>query len=241
MLAAPFFNNSATDPPVSSLAVIGLAAGSIPKIYTRVFGPIHVDGIELDPEIVEVGRRYFALNEPNINIIIGDGRYELNRLNHRYDVITLDAYKVPYIPWHLTTHEFFVELKDHLTDSGIVAVNVGRGPNDRRLVEAITATLMPVFPTIHSVDVPGTLNTILYATVRPTSANDLSVNIRRLDPVRDPLLRSVLEEASDNLVPSIASDVVFTDQRAPVETIADSIVIRFLLEQGPSGLSGIGN
>jgi spermidine synthase len=181
------------------------------------------------------------LDESNINVIVGDGRYELNRLERRYDVVTLDAYKVPYIPWHLTTREFFLELSAHLSDSGVVAVNVGRGPGDRRLVEAITATLLTVFPTIHTVDVPGTLNTILYATANPTSASHLSANLVELSADWDPLLGAVLEKAAANLVPTIASDVVFTDQRASVETIADSIVIRFLLEQGPSGLSGLSN
>ena len=75
-----------------------------------------MDGIELDPAIVQAGRDYFALDDPNINVIVGDGRYELNQLQSAYDVITLDAYKVPYIPWHLTTQEFFQEVRVHLSD-----------------------------------------------------------------------------------------------------------------------------
>jgi hypothetical protein len=42
------------------------------------------------------------------------------------------------------------------------------------------------------------------------------------------------------LVPTVSSNIVFTDERAPVETLIDSIVIRFLLEEGPAGLPGIG-
>ena len=178
MLAAPFFNPAPVT--VENLAVIGLAAGTIPKQYSRVFGSIAVDGIELDPAIVQAGRDYFALDDPNINVIVGDGRYELNQLQSKYDVITLDAYKVPYIPWHLTTQEFFQEVHAHLTDQGTVAVNVGRAPNDRRLVEAITATLLTVFPTVHAIDVPGALNTILVATVQPSTATDLAANLAAL-------------------------------------------------------------
>ncbi|MCI0397322.1 MAG: fused MFS/spermidine synthase [Chloroflexi bacterium] len=242
MLAAPYFNEPAAvgGGPVQNLAVIGLAAGTIPKQFTQVFGPIPIDGIELDPEIVAAGRTYFALNEPNINVIVGDGRYELNQLDGRYDVITLDAYKVPYIPWHLTTREFFEEVKVHLSERGALAINVGRVPNDRRLVEAVTATLLTVFPTVHTIDVPGSLNSILVATVRPTAAGNVAANLALLPAGTDPLLVVAVQTAANNLVPTVASEVVFTDERAPVETMIDSIVIRFLLEEGPESLPSIG-
>lgn len=253
MLAAPYFNDPAVlqeRPPVGSLAVrslavrslgvIGLAAGTIPKQYTQVFGPIPIDGIELDPAIVQAGRDYFALTEPNINVIVGDGRYQLNRLDTRYDVVTIDAYKVPYIPWHLTTREFFTEVKAHLSDTGVVAVNVGRAPQDRTLVNAMTATLLTVFPTVHAIDVPGALNTILVATVRPTAAANLATNLAQLPADADPLLREVLQTAVANLAPLNPGDVVFTDERAPVETIIDSLVLRYLLREGPAGLPGLG-
>jgi spermidine synthase len=237
MLAAPFFN----EPPVeiNRMAVIGLAAGTIPKQYTRVFGPLPVDGIELDGEIVQAGIDYFALDEPNINLIVGDGRYQLNQLNHHYDVITIDAYKVPYIPWHLTTREFFGEVKAHLTDDGVTAINVGRAPDDRRLVDAITSTLLAVFPTVHAIDVPGSLNTILVATVQPTSPVNLAQNMTQLSPNADPLLQVAVETAVQNIVPTNPADVIFTDERAPVETIVDSLVIRYLLQEGVSGLPGV--
>ncbi|MFL7837481.1 MAG: spermidine synthase [Candidatus Promineifilaceae bacterium] len=242
MLAAPYFNDASSENPirVEKLGVIGLAAGTIPKQFTRVFGAPAVDGIELDPAIVQVGRDYFALTDPNINVLVGDGRYELNRLRGGYDVITIDAYKVPYIPWHMTTREFFAEVRDQLTEDGVVAINVGRAPGDRRLVEAITATLLEVFPTVHAIDVPGALNTILVATVRPTAAENLAKNLAVLDPAADPLLREALQTAAANLVPATAGEVLFTDQRAPVETIIDSLVLRFLVQEAPGGLPGLG-
>jgi spermidine synthase len=236
MLVAPFFNETISDVPIENMAVIGLAAGTIPKQFTQVFGPIPIDGIELDPAVVEVGRDYFALGEPNISTIIGDGRYELNQLDNRYDLITIDAYKVPYIPWHLTTKEFFLEVKDHLSDDGLLTVNVGRAPKDRRLVEAVTATLLTVFPTVHTIDVPGSLNSILVATVEPTQPSNLAANSDLLDEQAHPLLIRAVDAALDGVVPTVSGDVIFTDQRAPVETIVDSLVIRYLLDEGAAEL-----
>jgi spermidine synthase len=239
MLAAPFFNQGATVEDIDSLNVIGLAAGTIPKQFNEAYGDITIDGIELDPAIVEAGREYFELNEPNINVIVGDGRYELNQLDRDYDVITLDAYKVPYIPWHLTTKEFFTEIREHLTDSGVLAINVGRGPGDRRLVEAITSTLLTVFPSVYTIDVPGSFNSIVVATVKQSEGDNLVEALNNMNSNTHPLLRKAMETAVENLVPTKASEVVFTDERAPVETMIDSIVIRFLLEEGAAGLPGL--
>ena len=238
MLAAPYFYAGAQPP--GNAAVIGLAAGTIPKQFTRVFGALPIDGIELDAAIVEVGRRYFALDEPNIRVIAGDGRYELSALRGPYDVITIDAYKVPYIPWHLTTREFFQDLRARLSPKGALAINVGRAPGDRRLVDAVGGTLLSVFPTVHAIDVPGTLNTILVATVQPTGDDSLRANLAALPASADPLLRDVLATAAANLAPApVASGLVLTDDRAPVETISDSIVLRYLLSVGPSGLDAL--
>jgi len=238
MLAAPYFAADARPP--RRVAVVGLAAGTIPKQLTRVFGSIAIDGIELDPAVVEVGREYFALDEANVRAIIGDGRYALAGLSGPYDLITIDAYKVPYIPWHLTTHEFFSDAAARLSETGALAINVGGAPGDRRLIDGIAATLLTVFPTVHAIDVPGTLNTILVATRQPTTAEALAANLAALPPDADPLLRDALRTAAANLAPIGAGGVVFTDDRAPVETISDSIVIRYLLEAGPGGLGALG-
>jgi spermidine synthase len=240
MLAAPYFNDVEGEPEVNSMAVIGLAAGTIPKQYSQVYGPLAIDGIELDPAIIQAGRQYFDMREPNMNVIVGDGRYELNQLDRQYNVITLDAYKVPYIPWHLTTQEFFEEVRAHLTDSGVFAINVGRGPDDRRLIDAVTATLLTVFPSVHTVNVPGAYNSILVATMKPTDGQNLYTALEKMDAQTPVLLQAAVETAAENLVPTVASDVIFTDQRAPVETIIDAIVIRYLLEEGPAGLPGLG-
>lgn len=242
MLAAPYYNDPAyvasKEPLIERMAVIGLAAGTIPKQYTRVYGPIPIDGIELDPEIAEVGRDYFGLTEPNINVIAGDGRYQLNQLEHQYDVITVDAYKVPYIPWHLTTQQFFEEIQARLTPQGVVAINVGRAPGDRRLIDAMTATLQLVYPSVHAIDVPNALNTILIATNQPTLADNVALNLEQLDG-DDELMVRVLETAVQNTVPLNPSDIIFTDERAPVETIIDSLVLRYLLQEGAAGLPGL--
>ncbi|MBP7692647.1 MAG: fused MFS/spermidine synthase [Anaerolineales bacterium] len=226
-LAAPFFNDPPA--PVESLAVVGLAAGTIPKQFTAVYGPLPIDGFEIDGAIVETGRRFFAMTEPNLNVFVQDGRWGLAHSPRRYSVISVDAYRLPYIPWHLTTKEFFQEARAHLTDTGVLVINVGRTFTDRRLVDALAGTLRAVFPSVHAVDVPNSFNTILYATVQPTRAETLLLNRARLPAAAHPLLRSVLDRAAQNQQPDPASDIVYTDDWAPIEQVTNALVIDFFL------------
>jgi hypothetical protein len=195
-------------------------------------GDIPIDGVEIDPEIIEVGATYFGMNAdemPSLTTYAQDGRYVLNQLERRYSVVAVDAYRPPYIPWHLTTVEFFEEIRAHLEPEGVVAINVGRTSTDRRLVDAMTATLAAVYPSVYAIDVPATFNTILVATMQPTSPSNLAANLAGLPPDAPPLLRDVLAVADANRVPAVAAATVFTDDKAPVELLVDSIVLNFVL------------
>ena len=147
---------------------------------------------------------------------------------------------MPYIPWHLTTQEFFGEVKAHLEEDGVMAMNVGRAPDDRRLVDAITATLLTVFPTVHAIDVPGSFNTIFGSDRAAHNGSEFDRKYGQLDGDVDPLLQG---GGGNGRVPTSSPqplDVIFTDERAPVETIIDSLVLRYLLQEGVAGLPGLG-
>lgn len=228
-LVAPLFNETPSE--VKGLALVGLAAGTIAKQYTAVYGPIPIDGFEIDPAIVEAGREYFDMTEPNLNVVVEDGRWALAHSARTYSVIGVDAYRLPYIPWHLTTQEFFAEARAHLTEDGVLVINVGRTADDRRLIEAMVGTLQSVFASVHVTDVPDTFNTIVYATVRPTGPENLAANVERLsgDTTAHPLLVASAQRALANLQPTPVSSIVFTDDVAPIEALTNDIILRFVL------------
>lgn len=230
-LAAPFFNPPDYSPEnVKSMAIIGLAAGTSARQATEVFGPIRIDGYEIDPEIIRVGREYFGMTQPNLNAIAADGRWGLRNSGRQYNIIGIDAYRPPYIPWHLTTKDFFEIVRDHLTEDGVVAINVGRSPTDRRLVNGLTTTLLSVFPSVYVMDVPNTFNSIIYATKHATHMENLYNNLIYLytQPDSHPLLIDSLEQVVQNQQPVDASGVVYTDDRAPIEWITNSMVLSYV-------------
>jgi predicted membrane-bound spermidine synthase len=228
-LIAPYFNAPPYAPDrLESVMLIGLAAGTMARQYTAVYGPLPIDGVEIDRRIVQVGREYFGMNQPNLNVIIADGRYALAQSDRRYTVIGVDAYRLPYIPPHLATVEFFHQVRDHLTTDGTLAINVGHTPNDYRLVEAMLATLLKVFPSAHVIDVPYSFNAVVVATVQPTSADNLLLNLPTLEG--DEFLFPTAMTAIANLRPTKPGPVVFTDDRAAIELMTNALVFEYALK-----------
>jgi predicted membrane-bound spermidine synthase len=227
-LAAPFFNS----PPfpaeeVDSLCLIGLAGGTVARQYTAALGPISIDGVELDQAIIEVAREWFAMTQPNVRAVTQDGRRFLAHSDQRYDVVAVDAYRVPYIPFHLTTWEFFLLVRDHLTERGAVAINVGRTDLDYTLVAALAATMQQVFPSVHLINVPQTFNSLLVATVQPTEAASLEANLQTIE---DPFLRHTLARTVANLgsLPPEGGRIL-TDDWAPIEQMTHSLILHYWL------------
>jgi spermidine synthase len=225
---APLFNPPPFGPErVRRVAVVGLAAGTVARQFTAAYGPAPIDGIEIDAKIVQAGRDYFAMNQPHLNVVIGDGRFALARSPERYDVIGVDAYRLPYIPWHLTTREFFAIARERLTDDGVLVINVGHTQDDYRLVDAMVSTLRTVFPSVHVMDVPRTFNAMVFATLRPSQPDNLRANA---DWLRQPFVQDVAAEAIKQLRPVEPGASVFTDDKAPVEQLTNAIVLRFLFQ-----------
>jgi predicted membrane-bound spermidine synthase len=231
VLSAPYFNaNHTTTEDVTSMAIVGLAAGTTARQASLAFKNIQIDGYEIDPEIVNVGRKYFDMNEPNLNVIIQDGRWALKNSTKKYQVISVDAYNPPYIPWHMTTQQFFEEVKAHLTDDGVMVINIGRSTEDRRLVDVLTSTILTVFPTVHVMDLPDSFNSILFATAQPTSTDNLLANYTVLaaDPATPQILLQAMANTITNPAPDPQPAQIFTDDLAPIEWLTNSLVLDFI-------------
>jgi spermidine synthase len=233
-LVSPYFYANRKPTDIKRVAIVGLAAGTAARQMTAVYGSIPIDGFEIDPKIVEVGQKYFDMNMPNLNINIGDGRLNLEQSPYKYDIIAVDAYRPPYIPAHMTTQEFFQIAASHLTDNGVLTLNSASVPGDRRLINGLATTMGTIFPSIYTVDIPGSLNTMIFATKQKTIPENLAVNLVTLsqDPTVHPLLLASMQVAFANLKTGYETTIVFTDDHAPIEWIVNDMVIRFILGGG---------
>jgi spermidine synthase len=225
-MTGPLVVAGMTPDAVERAMFVGLAGGTGVRQLQAVYGPVAVDGVEIDPEVVDVARDYFGLDElANLNAIVADGRYALRTTDAAYDLIVLDAYRQPYIPFQLATEEFFTEAATRLTDDGVVVVNVGRTERDYRLVDALAATMRASFDRVYAVDVDRYLNTILIGTNAPSSLANVAPNAAAFPPDSpiQAVVRSIVETGNGREI--APGGEVFTDDRAPVERLIDGIIL----------------
>jgi spermidine synthase len=167
----------------------------------------------------------------NLSAIAQDGRWGLLHSGKKYSLISIDAYRPPYIPWHLTTREFFEIVYNHLDPNGVMVLNVGRSPDDEKLLSGLVATIHGVFPSVYVIDVPGTYNSIVYATVKTTDESNLENNLTVLleKNSSDPILIDAIRVTLENLRPLPTGGQVFTDDNAPIEWITNQMVLNNIL------------
>ncbi len=170
MLTLPF--TGLRDPP-RRVAILGNAAGTMARAYGHFFPGAEVDGVEVDPKLEEIGDRYFDMaSNPNLTVHSEDARPWLRRSAGGYDVIVVDAYRQPYIPFYLTTREFFDLVRDRLAPGGAVVVNVGHPEGNDDLETAIGRTMAEVFATVLRDPIDDT-NTLLAGSDAPASPEGL--------------------------------------------------------------------
>lgn len=234
VLVAPLFNPAPHSlDSVERLAIVGLAAGTTARQAAVVYEGIEMDGFEIDPVIVDVGRRYFDMNQPTLSVSVQDGRWGLAHVDKAYDIISVDAYRPPYIPWHMTTVEFFQIVHDHLTEDGVMVINIGRSPLDRTLINDLGTTIRQVFPSIFVMDLPESFNSILFATKQPGGWEHFVENFHLLSNTGvHPLLLEAMALTYNNRQATPEQTRVYTDDRTPIEWLSNKIVLDFIISGG---------
>jgi spermidine synthase len=100
--------------------------------------------------VIPLAEKYFDLEPRLLNIVIGDGRYFINRSTNQYDTIIVDAFVGEAAPSHLMTRDAFEEMHRLLTPGGTVVINsVGNfDPGKQFLVASLEKTLKTVFQSV---------------------------------------------------------------------------------------------
>ncbi|HKE00605.1 MAG TPA: fused MFS/spermidine synthase, partial [Planctomycetota bacterium] len=226
-LLPPMLRGTPAAGPPMRVCIVGLAAGTVATHFQRAYGDafdLHVDGVEIDPVVVEMGRKHFHLEEKRLRVAIEDGRTFLARHPDRYGLIVGDAYRQPYIPHHLVTAEFFALARERLVPGGICAVNAGALSVDSPVVRGIANAMLTAFPSVErfevaNFDVPFK-NYVLLGADRPLRERWAAIDSPELVPFRNAALATWTALAKDPDAPT------FTDDRAPVEWYTDLSLFR---------------
>lgn len=212
--------------------IIGLGGGSLPKKYQKEFPYLEIDAAEIDPEVINVAKRFFFFREGgNLRAYAQDGRLFLTHTDQKYDFILLDAFYTDAIPFHLATREFFEVAENRLNPNGVIAVNIigaVTGPKGR-ITRSVVKTLREIFPQLyifptraaHKVSLDTVQNVVVIAT-KDKQRIDIREIIKRAadigrdlfpEPIQDIAISYYGAKLPDNDVP------VLTDNYAPTDNL----------------------
>ena len=201
-----------------SVAILGSAAGTTARQVGHYFPQARVDAVEIDGELTQVGRDLFDLRGPDLHTYTADARPWLYASDRRYDVIMVDAYRQPYIPFYLATSEFFALAKEHLNPGGVLIINSAHPQGSQTLEKVLSATMRSQFGDAHVWRDPNErTNTLLVATLGLPPADELRAAVH--DVPSD--LGVVVATAAARLEPGLPGGRVYTDDLAPVEWLVD--------------------
>jgi len=218
-------------PDPKRVLLLGVGGGTIPKQYLTYYPQVRMDIVDIDPQVIEVARRYFRVPVGGrLRAFAEDGRQFVRRSLGRYDQILMDAYLRDTIPFHLATREFFQEVRAALTPRGVFVMNVIgalSGPQSR-LFRAIYRTLRSVFPAVYvfpvefgAGGVPEALRNIIVVGTQTPPEPPESVRARYArvrDRIRVPGFHAVVEDLYVRPIPT--DDVpLLSDNYAPVDAL----------------------
>jgi spermidine synthase len=144
-------------PGLDDAAIIGLGGGRTAWYLHKSVPDLSFTAVELDPEVARITDRYFGVRpEKNVDVAISDGRVWLTRSDKKFDIILVDAYRGPFVPFHLLTSEFYKLVADHLKPGGIAVQNV---EPTTMLFDSAVATIKSAFA--HTVFLYGGGNIVI--------------------------------------------------------------------------------
>ncbi len=202
-----------------SVAILGNAAGTTARALGHYYPETRIDGVEIDGALTEVGREQFGLGGPNLHTHTADARPWLQASSATFDVIMIDAYRQPYIPFYLATQEFFRLVRAHLNPGGVVLVNVGHPGDSDALEKVLTATMATSFGRDNTWrDAVTSTSTVLMG----TTGGDPHTHLLEAAGGVPADLAEVIRDSASRLEPGLRGGRVYTDDIAPVEWLVDT-------------------
>lgn len=171
----------AVKPDAARMLAIGLGGGTVVKRFWRDYLEMRVDAVELDAEVVDVAREFFALpDDERIRVFVADGRGFLESADSTYDIVIVDAFDDDRVPRPLITEEFMRIARDHMAEDGVIAYNfIGASEGERsKPFRSLYRTLSNVWRTVWAFYVNDGVeaddsNFVLLATDAPLTTDEL--------------------------------------------------------------------
>lgn len=141
---------------VKRALVLGLGGGSVAKIINKNWPDAKITGVDLDPNMVSVGKKYLGLDKIKTDIVIEDAMKFITKAakkKSKYDLICIDLYIGDNFPEKFEKIEFVKNVRKVLTEKGAAVFNRLYYDEKRKQAMKFMATLeaefagvTPIFP-----------------------------------------------------------------------------------------------
>lgn len=156
-----------------NILVLGNGTGTyatLLKNYLKI--DCNITAVEIDQKIIDLSYEYFHMNE-EINVICDDGRNYLSRTKDIYDIILVDAYSSISAPFQMTTVEFFEMVKSHLSEDGLMMMNINMVSSAKDSINAaLCDTAYSVFNNLYTFKVPYASGLEVFASNNETNIKE---------------------------------------------------------------------
>lgn len=201
------------------ILILGMGTGTFATQCGRYFEHASVEGVEIDQKITDLAGKYFALPD-TVEVATYDGRAYLNVNEETYDVIMVDAYQDITIPFQMSSKEFFAMVWDHLTEDGVMVVNMNMHTEEEgNINQYLSDTIASVFSEVYTVEVPYTTNRELFA----SKGGNARERLLAAEPENEEL-GSMMDTIENGLKKYEKGTYLLTDDKAPVELLGMSVI-----------------
>lgn len=151
-------------PQPKRILILGLGGGVLSQVMHEISPQAEIVSVDIDPVVVKLAKKYFNYQENDkVKTEIKDGRVYVKRAlikKEKFDWIVLDAFNGDYIPEHLMTKEFLLEVKGLLSEGGLLTANTF---SNSKLYDFESVTYQEVFGKLHIFRAPTKGNRVIYA------------------------------------------------------------------------------
>lgn len=227
-LAAPVMAGLAQMDAPGNILILGLGTGTFAKYCSEYFPGVSIEGVEIDEKIARLAGEYFEL-PGTVSVSVYDGRSYLTASEKKYDVIMVDAYQDITIPFQMSSVEFFTEVEKHLTDNGVMVVNMNmKSQSENSINDYLCDTIGSVFDYVYTVPVQGGTNCEVFAFQNPGTLQTFQYGYNSLT---NPELAAMMEIVSTNLSLRESGNLILTDDKAPVEVLGMRVLDEIIADE----------
>lgn len=141
-------------PDIERILVLGLGGGSVARLVKRYWPGSKIVGIDIDPNMIELGKKYLALGEARgLKVFIEDATrwVDKNKGRNAFDLVLVDLYKGAVVPKEFIQDNFLKKIETLIRRGGVGAFNHLYSVIEKEEAEDLGHKLRKIFPVLVSV------------------------------------------------------------------------------------------